>query len=561
MSRKRYAVTKNGLRWSSVFVLALVCGAGAQRSAAQGGDESGGTAPSVAEISEERRMNLLMQGSNKPSVTILDDSQISKEREMKLLQLREALLQLKTAETVYNREINEYAAMKAMYDDEIVSGKMHQDALREFEQAETTYEQARIELDRTKLNFLQDATRISIVKAAKFTDEDNQLWMEFTIKNSSNVEQAIVTSDDELHRDLLEARLTVENIVINVSVKGVNIGEPVELRVPKLGYGKQYTGRFLLRTTMEETENVTLNMAYLGTSHNEQVYLTKESGDDIIQVVCLQPALEGTLRNEVQFSMRFDRLAEDEKTFALMTIGLPKKIRHSFDFDRRRVSQLKFSRRDQSYDPVALECFVPEDIPEDELDVPIPFYVVVADSAGVKRVQELELELGDKLPTSEQLSRLKVGFERLQLIPKGFGEMQIRVANALLQVTQGEDAEALIEIQNTGRVELLAVRVIVDPPPGWEITREPSVIERVGIQDREPMRLYINLPDDIEVGQHEMRVDAQCDYRGEQIEAVAKNIKIDVEARARLMLNSLLAAALLLAVIGVAVFTIRVARR
>ena len=208
-----------------------------------------------------------------------------------------------------------------------------------------------------------------------------------------------------------------------------------------------------------------------------------------------------------------------------------------------------------------IQCYVPEDLPEEELEVPIPFYAVVADSMAVKSVQDLERESGPELPTREQMEALKIGFEQLQLIPKGFGEMQIRVANALLQVTQGEDAEALIEVQNTGTVELLAVRVITDAPPGWEITLDPPVIERIGIKDRESMRVLIDLPDDMEVGQYEMRVDAQCDHRGEQIEAIEKNIKIDIEARARLLFNSLLAMALLLAVVGVAIFTIRVARR
>ena len=564
MKRKRCGVTRSGLHWTWLFMLALACGASAQRSEAQSGAELGTTALSAAEISEERQMNLLMepsdaQSGDEPAAAAFSAAEMSKERQLNLLELEQAELELKTAKTVYDRESNEYTAMKAMYDEGIVSGKMQQDALREYERAETDFETAKIKLRSTRLGFLQKATRISIVKAVQYT-EDNQLWMGFTIENASNVELAIVTLEDEQQRDLLEARLRIENLVISISDGGVNIGEPVEIRVPNLDYDKQYEGKFLLR--VEDTDDVTLNLEYLGTKRSERVYLRKESGeDDVIRVVCLQPAVEGTMRTRVDFSMRLERLAEDEKSYALMTVGLPLKIRHSFEYNNRTVKQLKFSRRTQSYDPVIIECFVPEDIPEDELDVPIPFYVVVADSAAVKEVQELVRELGDELPTREQLSRLKVGFEYLQLIPKGFGEMQIRVANALLQVTQGENAEALIEIQNTGTVELLAVRVIVDPPPGWEITLDPPVIERVGIKDRESMRLYIDLPDDMDVGTYEMRVDAQCDHRGEQIDAIDKNIKIDVEARARLLFNSLLAAALLLAVIGVAVFTIRVARR
>jgi len=559
MSRKRCIVTRNGLRWTAVFVLALVCGAGAQSSAAQSGAELDTTAPSAAEISEERQMNLLIQSGDEPDAAAFGGAEISKERQLKLLLLQEAELALKTAETVYNREDTEYKAMKAMYDDGVVSGALHDNALREYEASETTYEKAKIALRRTELGFLQQATHITIIETAKYTGEDDQLWMRFTIENSSDVEQAIVKPEDELKRDLLEAALRIENLVISITKSSVNVGDPLELKVSKLDYGERYTGEFLLR--VENIDDVTLSMEYLGTKRSEQVYLRKESGEDIVRVICLQPALEGTLRNKIDFSMRLERLAEDERSFALIAIGLPLKIKYQFEYQNRTISQLKFSRRSQSYDPVTVECFVPEDIPEDELEIPIPFYAVVADSVGVKRVQDLVRDLGNELPTREQLARLKVGFEMLELIPKGFGEMQVRVANALVQITQGEDAEALLEIQNTGTVELLAVKVVTDAPPGWKITMEPEVIERVGIKDRQAMRVLVDLPDDMEVGQYEMRVWAECDHRGEQIKAIEKNIKIDVEARARLLFNSILAVALLLAVVGVAVFTIRVARR
>jgi len=224
------------------------------------------------------------------------------------------------------------------------------------------------------------------------------------------------------------------------------------------------------------------------------------------------------------------------------------------------LSQVKFSERTQRYD-LAVKCFVPEDIPEEELEIPLKFYAVVADAPALKEVQNLVREAGDNPITREELASLRVGFEELQLIPKGFGEMQVRVANALLQATQGEDVEALIEVENTGTVVLLDVKVVPDMPPGWEVVMDPPIIRQIDLKEREAMRLFIDLPENLDVGQYEMRIQAQCDYKGERIESVEKNIKIDVEPRAKLLLNSLLALALLAAVIGVAVFTIRVARR
>jgi len=531
MRRMRDIITRKRILWIPGVAAAIWCSIHVQSATAQIGDIS----------------------IRQPSI----DTEVSKERELRLLQLQEVELNLQTAETTLERERNEYEAMKRMWEDGIVSGKLYDDALRAYERAETDYETAKIALRRTQLNLLEDATHISILKAVKFRDETNRLWMEFTIRNSSNVEQAMVTPEDFERREDLESLLRIEDLIISITKDSVNIGDPLELKVPSLDYGKEFTGRFLLR---DDVDDVTLVMEYLNTTRNERVYLEKQSGEDIVRVTCLQFAQEGTLGQEVSFGIRLERLAEDEKSFGLLAVGLPLKIKHQFEFQGKVLSQVKFSERTQRYD-LAVKCFVPEDIPEEELEIPLKFYAVVADAPALKEVQNLVREAGDNPITREELASLRVGFEELQLIPKGFGEMQVRVANALLQATQGEDVEALIEVENTGTVVLLDVKVVPDMPPGWEVVMDPPIIRQIDLKEREAMRLFIDLPENLDVGQYEMRIQAQCDYKGERIESVEKNIKIDVEPRAKLLLNSLLALALLAAVIGVAVFTIRVARR
>jgi len=485
-------------------------------------------------------------------------SKISKERQLKLLQLQEAELARDIAKTAYERQKNEHEAMKRMWEDGIVSGKLYDDALRAFERAETEYESAKIQLARTKLNFLQDATHISILKAVKYRDEENRLWMEFTIKNSSNVEQAMVTEEDLERRDEIESLLRLEDIVIYITKASVNIGDPLELKVPPLGCNETFTSKFLLRDP--EVEDVTLVIEYLDTVRNERVYLEKQSGEDIVRVTCLQFAQEGTLDSEVNYGIRLERLAEDEKNFALTAIGLPLNIRYRFEYQGRALSQVKFSERSQRYD-IVLKCFVPEDIPDEELDIPIKFYAVVADAFDLQKVQNLVRDAGSNPVSSEQLAALKVGFEELRLIPKGFGELEIELANALLQVTQGNDAEALLEVKNTGTVDLLDVKVLTETPPGWEVIKKPPIIKKITLKDREAMRLYIDLPEDIGVGQYEMQVEAQSTYKGELITSLEKNIKIEVQARAELLLNTILVLLVVAAVIGVAFFTIKVARR
>jgi len=105
--------------------------------------------------------------TDEPSASSAEDAVISKERELKLLKLREARLNLENAWNNYKREQDEFDKMKELREKEYVSGLLYQKALRLWEAAQTTYETAGIELRRTELSFLQDASRISIVTESR----------------------------------------------------------------------------------------------------------------------------------------------------------------------------------------------------------------------------------------------------------------------------------------------------------------------------------------------------------------------------------------------------------
>ena len=209
---------------------------------------------------------------------LTDSTTISKERELKLLQLKTARITLQNALNNLNRKKTEYTGMKELYDKLYVSGQRHQKALTDLEDAQTAYETAVIALRQTELSFLQNASRISVIEATQSLNEEKKRVLEFTLKNTSNVMEAIVTDQDLENMNEIKERLRIENILITVLATNIQIGKPFEIVIPSLGYEEQYTDKFVLQ--QQQIDAVQLRIEYLSKVDNRTVYMEKRSGED-----------------------------------------------------------------------------------------------------------------------------------------------------------------------------------------------------------------------------------------------------------------------------------------
>ena len=483
---------------------------------------------------------------------------MSKERELKLLQLEEAKLQREDAWNLYQRMENDYEGMKELYTKGFVSGNIYDTALRAWEQADAAYKTADLNLRRTELGFLQDATRISVVTATQEINAEGQRVLEFVLMNTSNVSEAMVTDEDFDKRDEFEKLLRIENIRVSVVHQGIQIGKPFEIEIPALDYGQKVRDKFILQ--QEKVEFVDLQIEYLNKVDTRTVYLEKQSGEDIPRATSLQFAQEGNAGESVMFDLELERLAEDAATFALEVVNLPDYIRYRFEEEGKQLSQVKFPERVATR-KLDLRCYVPEELAQEFLDQPIDFFAVVGGEEAVKKLVALAGEIAPEPITEKNIGDLKIGYEALQLIPRGRPEVQLAAAQLYFELDPGEPLTVRIVVRNTGTVALREVRLETEKPYDWTTVINPELLDKIEPKEEISSDIQVILPADIGTGIYEMQVVAKCLYEGEPVESPKKDVRISVKSKVNLLGTVIIVMVLVIAMLGVAVFTIRLARR
>ena len=483
---------------------------------------------------------------------------MSKERELKLLQLEEAKLLREDAWNLYQRMENDYNGMKDLYKNGFVSGQIYETALRAWEQADAAYKTADLNKRRTELGFLQDATRISVVTATQEINVGGQRVLEFVLMNTSNVSEAMVTDEDFKRKEEFEKLLRIENIRVSVVHQGVHIGKPFEIEIPALDYGQKAKHRFILQ--QEKVEFVDLLIEYLNKVDTRTVYLEKQSGEDIPRVTSLQFAQEGNAGESVMFDLELERLAEDAATFALEVVNIPDYIRCRFEEEGSQLSQVKFPERVATR-KLDLRCYVPEELAQEFLDQPIDFFAVVGNEEAVKKLAALAGEIAPEPITEKNIEDLKMGYEALQLIPRGRPELQLAAPNLYFEIDPGEPLTVRIVVRKTGTVALREVRLETEKPYDWTTVINPELLDKIEPKEEISADIQVVLPEDIGTGIYDMQVVAKCLYEGEPIESPKKDVRINVKSKVNLLGTVIIVMVLVIAMLGVAVFTIRLARR
>ncbi len=411
-----------------------------------------------------------------------------------------------------------------------------------------------------KIHLEEDTRHISITSAKKYR-ENNQIMVTIRLKNTSTTESMPADATPEEIAAANEIRsifVSLKDIDSTSGAQSTNIAQPYERKIPLLGYNDEVDLTFQLQ---KDVDSIMIALKYpdLVETDNRLVYLQKESEEDVVNVSSLQFSQEGNLGSRVTYDLTLDRLAETENTFQLRIINLLNSL--TFEFQDResqsRVSQVKFTQA-QSKRDLSLTVYLTKELDTSYLDGTLEFYVAVIDANEAQQLGGVNnrLEL-----SPEQISQIKGGIERFELIPKGVPKIELFIPSSYHTIKIGEQIDMTLKLKNIGTRDLVDIRMVVDVYTDWNYVVEPEVVAELVRNDETDVNLTLIPSPDVGVGEYEAKVNAELTVDNRPFEAREKTVRVHIQSQPRLSVTTILFGVLVLLVIGIAIVTVRLSRR
>ena len=204
---------------------------------------------------------------------------------------------------------------------------------------------------------------------------------------------------------------------------------------------------------------------------------------------------------------------------------------------------------------------MPKEIDKEDLNQKIAFQVLMLDRFAQQRLATLKSELQGRRLTPEDLDSAAVSFESLELIPRGRAEISIVASKLSTEVKMGELVKYSFDIHNSGTVNLDRIRVTVKPPLDWSVNVVPEKNISLDVEARQRIEVEFIPAVDVVAGVYEATLLASTLHEGREVEADQKIMRIQVEGKSNFVIGAILMLVLVGMIVGVAVMTIKVARR
>ena len=474
------------------------------------------------------------------------------------LELRQAVLEARSTLISWRRAAEQNALNRKLAEKGIVSPTEVDTSREAAENAELKYKEALLALDQARLDILKEAAVISVVEARVYRADGTRKRVDITLANLSSGGKAQVAYQDAT-RDQLRDLLRVPDIRVSLR-NGAIIAEPYVQTISKLDLDEKVTLTFeLLQSDVEEVE---ADIAYFDKTVKESVFLRKDSENDLPTVSSLNFDQTGQLGQTITYDMVLERLAETEKTYGLSVLNLAPELKAQIKDPEKNatVSAVKFAR-ESTKKQLAMEIIIPQEMPQDKLDKPVAFYVLVLDDTARERLLKLKREKGEETIGEDDLKTAGVAHERLVFTPKGIGRAELISSDLYKEITAGKQVKIQFKVKNTGSVALRTVRMKLELPADWEATTQPEVIDLLDLAQEAVVGIDLFPSPDLGVGDYTVRVDAETTYEGQPVPIDDKIVRIHVESKANLFGGVLLLLILVGALAGIAIFLVRLARR
>lgn len=462
------------------------------------------------------------------------------------------LLGLKRAKEAYETARADFERQQELYDKKLIS-------ISELENARSVFADAEVNYQQSLLAVLFEKQYVTVSKAVKYHADDGTKRVRLTLVNPSGGTEEyrkLIHIDDELFRSLQP------DVIGNVYVSLMNdenaiISQPYEAKIAELRYGEPVEVEF---TIMQDLDAVKVFMIYgNGTQREMKIFLQKDASVNRVEVQSEQFSQEIELGKTASYDLTLELFSGARNTFSLEVVNLPVQIGRYFKdgSGNVRLNQVKFTETTHTK-RASLEVTLP-DRPTDEvmMDKPIPFFVLVLPRELKRSISDLD----NKIWTESELAALDVGYVKLELLPRGKGELLVRAQQLYHAIPPGGRVDMNMEICNEGSHRLDNIEFTLDLPLNWTKEITPERIPRLDIGKDERVRLSFIPPQDVAVGKYEVRVRTTAMSNNQPVISEDKTVIIEIEAEANLLGTAIIVLLVLGLVTGIVIFGVRLSRR
>ena len=475
------------------------------------------------------------------------------------LAIRQAQLEMVQAMLERDRAKRQWTLFKTLQEEGLIAAMQVDEALRDYEDQKIRYEQAVLNVERVKLQQLKKAIHISIAEAKKYRDENAELMAEITLVNNSNLNMARIVEPDMREPDIVKL-LEVQNILVSLKAEsGALVSRPYEATIPELKFKRKAILTFGLLRDLEE---ITVSLSYLDLEILRKVTLTKEATLLFPRIESAQFSQEGILGTKVRYDIAMEHLGEEERTFHLAVVNLPREVDSFFinPTTQARIAQVKFSGVIPKQE-IELELAIPEKLTRSYVNKRIEFFAYVTDAPGFKAISAFKEKYGDTPVSEEELNTVEGSSVTLELIPRGVGKLELIIPNRFQEIKVGEKVTVRLDVQNTGTLEVNNVKLDLSLPYQWQAEAVPALLKEIRADEKQSVVVRVTPATELGVGEYDIRFIARGEVGSERVESPEKIVSIRVETRTNIIGIAILVGALIMLVLAIAIISIKISRR
>ncbi len=384
------------------------------------------------------------------------------------------LLGLKRARDKFEFTENEFERKKVLFEDGHISQEEFDRAKRSFTEAEVDYQQI-------LLSILFENQYVTISNAVKYSTDSGDKIVRITIDNTSSGSaelKKLVNIDEELFKALEPD--VINNVYVSIlNDEGAIISQPYEYKIERLLANQPEELRFVL---LQDLDVVTVSLLYSnGTTDSKKIYLQKDASINKVEVQSEQFSQEVELGNSASYDLSLELFSGTSDTFKLEVVNLPSQINRYFvtPGTETRLSYFRFTESISTKE-ASLEVYLPDRASDSIIiDRSIEFYVLAIPQ---NRVKEIGIDRARQW-TEEDILKLNVGYVKLDLVPRGIGELLVKAQQLYFSIKPGRSVQVPIELINDGTRSLNNVEIDVDLPLNWTHSVDPKNIDRLNVSE------------------------------------------------------------------------------